>query len=181
VLNPRTKPIRAKARWVRFNLGYPIRQCIEFVLRDAARGERGLCVFLRRSIPGCHAAQQWLSRASHLAIANLTALAGSTPDSLSDSLGKQGSHVRAIFPSAALANVRSGCGRFSICHSSGRSCQCAPERNPHRTPLTKRRLSSAARPGLSLCLGQFLPVDHVSCSESSPGTQGVIALMRWES
>ena len=56
MLTPRTRSIHAKARWLRRNLGYPIRQCIELVLRDPAWGERGLCVFMRTSIPGFHAA-----------------------------------------------------------------------------------------------------------------------------
>jgi hypothetical protein len=76
VLSARTKPIRAKARWIRCNLGYPIRQSIEFVLRDPAWDERGLSVFMRRSIPGCLVIQQRLIRVSHLVIAILTALTG---------------------------------------------------------------------------------------------------------
>jgi hypothetical protein len=73
VLSARTKPIRAKARWIRRNLGYPIRQSIEFVLRDPAWDERGLYVFMRRSIPGCLVIQQRLIRMSHSVIAILTA------------------------------------------------------------------------------------------------------------
>jgi hypothetical protein len=74
VLNARTKSIHVKARWVRGNLGYPIRQCIELVLRDPAWGERGLGVFIRTSMPGLHAALQWLSAASQLAVALLAAV-----------------------------------------------------------------------------------------------------------
>ena len=62
-----------KARWVRGHVGYPIRQCVELVLRDPEWGERGLSVFVCTSIPSLYVAVQRLSKASHFVIAIVSA------------------------------------------------------------------------------------------------------------
>src|SRR5262245_31607518 len=55
---------------------------------------------------------------------------------------------------------------FHFPYRSGRSCQCAPERSTHRTPLTNRRLSSAVRPGSPGLPGSRLSIRRHCASDS---------------
>ena len=56
------------------------------------------------------------------------------------------SNTRSHTPAFAQ-RVKRLCAVFHLPYRSGRSCQCAPERNTHKTPLTNKRLSEPVRPG----------------------------------